>query len=354
MEPSDIAGRVQTVTGLLTPDQLGIVLPHEHLLIDMSLFPRYTIPEIPEHASDRNHYYEPVSLENLWWVRYHWNNLDNWRLLDTETAVREALLYKREGGRTIVDATIVGIGRNPSGLVQIARKTGLNIIMGTGYYVDGTYPPNMDTRTEDELAGEMVREITVGINGTDVRAGIIGELGNSWPWTSNEQKVVRAAARAQRIAGASVTIHPARHERSPFAIIETMTEAGADINRVIMCHIDRTLLRTKQQLQLAKTGCYMEFDMFGVESSYYPYAPIDIPSDAQKIDHIINLINEGHLKKILVSHDVCKKIQLTKYGGYGYGHILRNVVPIMRRKGISEDQISTILVENPARLLTFT
>ena len=288
-------------------------------------------------------------------MRYHWNNLDNWRLVDMDTAVREATMFKVEGGNTIVDLTVTGLGRDPLGLARVSRTTGLNIVMGTGYYREGTHPPGMDGRSEEDIAEEMVRDVTEGVEGTGVRAGIIGELGNSWPWLPNERKVVRAGARAQRITGAPVSIHPGRDPRSPFAILETLAEAGADLTRVVMGHVDRTLFDPAEHRRLAETGCYVEFDLFGFDSSYYPYSPpIDMPSDAQRIDHIMRLIEAGHLERLLVSHDVCKNIQLTKYGGNGYGHILRNIVPIMRRKGMTEEQVHTILVENPARMLTFT
>ncbi len=350
---TSISGKAQTVLGPLDPSQLGMVMPHEHLFGDVSNNFGSAAPPKPTHASDMKYYYQPVSMENLWWVRHHWSCLDNWRLVDMDTAVHEALLYKLEGGSTIVDLTIIGLGRDPQGLARLSRATGLNIVMGTGYYRDGTHPPDMDDRTEEELAEVMVGDITDGVDGTGIRSGIIGELGNSWPWTPNEQKVVRAGALAQRLTGAAVTIHPGRDERSPFAIIEMMAESGADPSRIVMGHVDRTLFDAEQLRRLAETGCYVEFDMFGFDSSYYPYADIDMPSDAQRLDHIIRLIGEGYVERLLISHDVCKKIQLTKYGGNGYGHILRNVVPVMRRKGMTEDQIHTILVDNPARILTF-
>ena len=353
--PASLQGKAQTVLGAIGPESLGVVLPHDHLFGDVSGQMGSAAPAPPASASDRAYFYQPITMENLWWVRYHWNNLDNWRLVDMDTAVREATMFKVEGGNTIVDLTVTGLGRDPLGLARVSRTTGLNIVMGTGYYREGTHPPGMDGRSEEDIAEEMVRDVTEGVEGTGVRAGIIGELGNSWPWLPNERKVVRAGARAQRITGAPVSIHPGRDPRSPFAILETLAEAGADLTRVVMGHVDRTLFDPAEHRRLAETGCYVEFDLFGFDSSYYPYSPpIDMPSDAQRIDHIMRLIEAGHLERLLVSHDVCKNIQLTKYGGNGYGHILRNIVPIMRRKGMTEEQVHTILVENPARMLTFT
>jgi phosphotriesterase-related protein len=106
-------------------------------------------------------------------------------------------------------------------------------------------------------------------------------------------------------------------------------------------------------LRLAETGCYLEFDLFGQEASYYPIADIDMPNDATRIDYIMSLIEKGYGDKILLSMDICHKTQLAKYGGEGYNHILDNVLPIMRRKGMSKEDIETITVQNPAKILAF-
>jgi phosphotriesterase-related protein len=104
---------------------------------------------------------------------------------------------------------------------------------------------------------------------------------------------------------------------------------------------------------LAETGCYLEFDLFGEESSYYPLAPIDMPNDATRIDYLMQLIKAGYADKMLISQDICSKHRMTKFGGEGYGHILQNVLPMMQRKGMSDDDIQNIFVKNPARILTF-
>jgi len=135
-------------------------------------------------------------------------------------------------------------------------------------------------------------------------------------------------------------------------ILEVLEEEGADLERVIMCHIERTVSQLESVEKIAERGCSIAYDMFGYEM-YYPYSRFDVPNDAGRINQVKRLIDDGYLDKILLSHDIDMKIRLTKYGGYGYGHLLNNIIPRMRLKGITDAQIDQMLIENPMRLLTF-
>ena len=346
---SDLKGNAQTVLGKVSPETLGPTMTHEHLLINFVC----SFLE-PEEATQREMAYQPISLQNLGWIRYNWlSNLDNLIMTDESEATQEAMRYKLAGGATMVDATTLGIGRDPLALARIARATGLTIIMGTGYYVGSVHPADMGDRPDSDVAGQMVRELTEGVGDTGVRAGIIGEIGCSWPLMDTERKVLRAAATAQRETGAAILIHPGRNEHAPKEVIEVLSEAGADISRTIIAHIDRTIANPDVLRDLARTGCYLEYDLFGVESSFYPHKTIDMPSDAQRIDFIKGLIADGYRERIVVSHDICFKARWVKYGGQGYAHIMENIVPRMHSKGMSEEDIQSILVENPKRVLTF-
>ena len=349
MASHPMTGMAQTVLGPVPAHELGPTMTHEHLLIDFS-----TTFTRPTAASDLGRAYELVSLKNLGWVRYHWNkNLDNLYLTDEETAIREAELYRRVGGLTIVEATTIGIGRDPLGLARVSTAAGIHVIMGAGYYVAATHPANMDDLEEGWLAGRIIADIAEGVDGTGVKAGIIGEIGCTWPLAANERKVLRAAAAAQRATGAPLLIHPGRNPRAPFEILDVLADAGADIGRTIMSHLDRTYTNVDDVLEFAGRGSYLEYDLFGVESSYYPLGDIDMPSDAQRLDFIRRLIDAGCQDRIVVGHDVFSKHRLVAYGGHGYGHILENIVPRMRRRGIGEEAIRAILIDNPARVLAF-
>src|SRR2546426_9431272 len=172
------AGQAQTVLGAIAADQMGITLPHEHLLIDFEVMFRE-----PPSASERGLAHQPVSMENLGWIRQNFSsNLDNLRLLDENVARDEALLFKSAGGRTLVDPTNRGLARDPLALARVARATGLNIVMGAGYYVAAAHPPDMGARTEDAIAREIVAGLNVGVDGTVIRAGIIGANRYNWTW----------------------------------------------------------------------------------------------------------------------------------------------------------------------------
>ncbi len=350
MSDSELAGNAQTVLGPVPADQLGVSLTHEHLLIDLgSTF------HPPEDASSYSYAYQPVTMENLWWVRYNYGgNKDNMELLDEDTAIAEAARFKRSGGGTIVDATSVGIKRDPLGLARIARATSLNVIMGSGYYVHDYQPATINQKSEDDIVEEIVRDITEGVGDTGIKSGVIGEVGCTWPLYDNERKSLRAAARAQVITGAPLLIHPGRNPQAPLEIMEIVRESGGDPTRTIMSHVDRTIFDNDTLDKLAETGCFIEFDLFGSETTFYPFSPIDMPNDGKRLDFFLHLREQGRLSQALMAQDICNKHRLTRYGGHGYAHILENVMPIMRRKGFLAEEIDQILIGNPGRALAFT
>ena len=336
--------------GAIPTDAIGITLPHEHLLIDFKV-----MFSEPASASDKGRAWEPVSLANLGWVRQNFNaNLDNLRLTDERVAADEILLFKHAGGRTVVDPTPKTLARDPVALARIARATGLNVVMGAGYYVAASHPADMDRRTVDDLAREMIADVTSGVGDTGVRSGLIGEIGTTSPWTDNEQKVLRAAIIAQCETGAPLMIHPGRHKRMPMELAEFVQKEGGDLRRTIMCHLCRTIADVRAVIDLAQTGIWLEYDLFGLENSYYPYQPsFDMPNDGGRMAHVLALIEAGHRDQILMSHDIAYKTSLVKYGGYGYHHLLVNVIPRLRAKGVDDASLTRLLVENPARAFAF-
>ena len=346
----DLTGKVQTVLGVIEPEAMGTTITHEHLLVDER--PIYSEPEEPERKAT---YHAPLTMEVLSRIHYAGHdNLESVTMLDEAMAIEEVSAYKRAGGDTLVEVTPVGIHRQPEGLARIAAATGLNIIMGSSYYVDEAHPPDMDDRKEAEITDEIVSEFRDGVGGTGIRPGLIGEVGCSWPLTDNEEKVLRASARAQRLTGAPLMIHPGRDETAPKQAADILRDAGADLSRTIMCHIDRTIFTHRILGELAGMGCIIEYDLFGHENSLYtPNLDVDLPNDSKRIEWIKWLIAEGFGRQVVVSHDIDNRIYLARYGGSGYAHILENVVPRMRDRGMAEDEIGAILVETPKRLFTF-
>ncbi len=343
--------KVLTVQGPIEPARVGITTTHEHLLINfLSAF------EEPVEASARKFMDEKVSLENLWWVRYYWNSSrDNLQMLDLETATEEAREYYTAGGATIVDVTSIGLARDPMGLMRISRATGLNIVMGGGHYVHLTHGDDIRDASVDDLAEVIIRDIEVGVGNTGVRTGIIGEVGCSWPWVDSEQKTLEAAVVAQRATGAPLLIHPGRDNQSPMQLINAVEGWGGDLSHTVMGHIERTIYDRGVLEDVADTGVYMNYDLWGHESTYYPLNPSSyMPSDQHRIEQIEYLISRGHTQQLLLAHDICSKHRLKRYGGHGFDHIISRIVPRLRARGMSEEAINAMLVDNPTRMLTFS
>jgi phosphotriesterase-related protein len=342
----ELTGKIQTVLGLIEPGQLGRTLMHEHVLCDIR----------PPATRTDNDLGPEITLENTWQINYGRGLKRAGRkyLLDLEDiATREVEMMKHDGGDAIVELTCGGLSPEPEGLRRIAQGTGVHLVMGCGYYVNDYQDPRNHGRPVDDFANEMIGQILHGAWGTDVRAGMIGEIGCTAPWTATEKKVMQAALIAASETGASINVHPGRHPDQPQEVADFIKAAGKPTERVVISHIDRTVFDEERLLRLAGSGVTIEFDLFGQEASYYGLSDIDMPNDATRLRLIRALIDHGHLDRVVISHDICYRTRLTTFGGHGYGHIFRNVVPMMKERGYSEDEIDAILVRNPRRLLTF-
>jgi len=357
MMTSTQEGKIITVLGEIEPERAGITLPHEHIMVDTTSW--YVEPE---EMSKKILAHSKVTLSLLGKIRANPRLvLDNMVLDEIEVAIDELKEFKRWGGETIVSATSRGLARDPDILVAMARETGLNIIMGSGYYVYKTHPPNLTEGKIDEICDEIVRDITEGVGPSKIRAGIIGEIGISNPMYPEEEKVLRAAARAQIKTGVAISVHPGLEGGTEMDILNILEEEGVDLNRVIMGHQDgRYPLRDdenkiKLHESMMKRGVYCEYDAWGRGWDYWE---VGAPPDYERIYAAKYLIERGCIKRLLFSHDVCTKTQLIKYGGYGYAHLLTNLPNMLRRTGLTEKEVNTIFntifIENPKEVLTFT
>ena len=347
------AGRVQTVTGPIDPDGAGITLMHEHLLLDVGAY----FAEPPE-AGIRAWIDAPLTFDRLGYIPLYWHvSRDNTVILDERFAAGQAARFMLAGGRTVVDTTNVGLGRDPLALARISRRTGLNIVMGSGYYVRTFHPPDMADRDEDAITAEIVRDVTVGVGETGVRAGIIGEVGNMWPPQEHEVRALRAAARAQAETGAAITIHPGFHPHSPPAILDELSRAGADLSRVVMGHLD-TFHDRGLLAELAASSCCLQWDTYGNEETLFGEvgsgsgSTLDMPSDDQRIDALEFVAGLGYPDRVLISQDVFLKCMTVAYGGKGYDHIVSSILPRLRGRGWTQGQIDQLMVGPPRRLLT--
>jgi len=306
---------VQTVLGPIDPATLGWTLPHEHTQIA------------------------------LWHIASRW---DYWQLTRNEPVILEELARFRDaGGGGLVDLTLPGVGRDPAWLRDIATASGLNVVMGCGWYRGVHYPAEarIDRRTVDDLADELVAEITDGVDGTGVRPGIIGEIGTDKPWVSAlEERVHRAAARAARRTGLAVTTHGVL---SPVGLdqLRILEDEGLDPARVVIGHADSYPV-LEHHLAIIERGANVEFDFLGMN-----FLPLERLGEPRVIELLGELVSRGHADRILLSQDVCHDSQLKRYEGNGYVYLAETFLPRLRDAGITDDQIETMTVANPRRLL---
>ena len=337
---------VQTVRGSIDSRDLGVTLMHEHLLLDA----RKSWQE-PKEASRIALARRPVTPNILHELRQDpFMNLDNCTLLDEQAAAEEVEQFKLLGGATVVDATCRGIGRDPLALQRISQLTGLNIVMGTGYYLEDRHPPYVRRASIDELKDEMVIDLLEGVDGTGIRAGYLGEIGIGRGMTSQEEKALRAAARAQVRTGVALSIHLPGWERLGHRVIDVIEQEGGDPSRTVLDHMNPSFADSDYQRELAGRGAYLEYDMIGMDY-YFANQDTQCPSDDDNARAIAGLIDAGYVEHLLLSQDVFLKMMLTRYGGNGYAYISRHFLPRLRRHGVEEQALETMMVTNPARVL---
>ena len=340
-----------TVTGSIDTEQLGNTLMHEHILNDCSCWWNPPLESERQYLAE-----EKVNIAILSELRQDpFVCKHNLALDDEPLAVEELLVFKNVGGNTIVDPTCRGIGRNPSALVRISTITGLNIIMGSGYYLQDSHPPELGKLSVQEVADEIISEAINGIRiepeeGIDcVRIGLIGEIGVSSVFTPDERKSLQGAARAQRQTGLPLMIHLPAWFRLGHEVLNLVESEGVDPNRVVLCHMNPSWFDHEYQLSLAKRGAFIEYDMLGMDY-FYADQQVQCPSDDESIRGIVYLADNGYLDNVLLSHDVFLKMMLSRYGGNGYGYVQRHFLPRLKRHGFTQEALHTLTHVNPRRV----
>ncbi len=340
---------VMTVTGPVETDSLGITLAHEHLFIDLrNQFTEFSDPEKRRISRQK------VCMENLGILRFNPYAIKDNLLIDQfDVVVNEVDFFKKMGGKTIVECTSVGIKRNVRQLRQLALRTGLNIIAGSGYYTHDTHPEQMELWSVEEIAEQIVCDLVEGVDGTEIKAGIIGEIGTSQPLHPNERKSLLAAAIASNKTGAPVYVHTYPWGREGLVAVDLLVSNGVNPGKIVICHLDVEPDIDYVKEVLSK-GVFLEFDNFGKEFYIHPkdrgFAGGIFIRDIERVKLIRELIEAGYERQILVTNDICLKMMLHTYGGCGYDHILRNIVPMMSDEGIGREKINLFLKENPKKL----
>jgi phosphotriesterase-related protein len=298
---------VMTVLGEVDATDLGLTLTHEHIYLD----------QLREYRRDG-------------------------LLNDPALARSELEAFREAGGRTIVDCTSEGLGRDPLALRAIAERTGLHVVMGSGHYrrpyIDVDW---LDRTSTNGIADAIVRDIEEGVQGTGVRAGIIGEIGHDRSMSAVEERVFRAAARAHLRTGLTITTHAARWPVGP-AQVELLRSEGVPAHRIIVGHCDTVPVEGYLE-DLVAMGVYVQLDTVRGQTEY---------DTAARVESVLRLFRAGLGRQVLVSHDVCLRSHLRAAGGTGYSYVPTVFRERLLAAGMSVAEIGTLLVDNPRAALT--
>lgn len=298
---------VNTVLGQVAVEDLGFILPHEHILVDT-----YDVRRSSEGV-----------------------------LLEIETMTNEVMDYKNFGGMTLVDQTTYGLHPDPTGLKRISEKTGVHIIAGTGFYHQQYYPDWLDDWSVKKIAKRMEGHITEGFPGTEIKAGIMGELGTHHREIKpNEKKVLQAAAIVQKETGIPIATH-ALFTEIGIEQLNILEEAGADLDITVIGHCDtnRDINYSRKLLQR------------GVSIAYDAVGQLDKQRDELRAATLATLISEGWIEKLLISCDIASRSRLVIHGGEGYKYLTTKFIPILKSAGITESDIKKLTHQNPQRFL---
>ena len=345
--------RVRTVLGDISPDEPGVTLSHEHLVVDTTdLF--WTPPATDAPAELHALVEKPVRAEDYdLLVARPFISKDNLDMTDLSVAIKELELYRDAGGRSFVDVSGGISGWHPDSLVTASKATGVNIVASTGWYISPSHPAELANASVDEMAAMMTSDIEVGITGTDVRAGVIGELGMSDPLHPVEEKVLRAGARAQRRTGVPITVHAAVYKKEAHRYIDILEEEEADLTSVYISHMDGSCPDFAYHESVMDRGVSIDYDLFrGApwNDSHVLFGGDHWISDEERCETLTQLCADGYGDQIMLAQDACLKIRWTEYGGKGYAYILREIVPKLRALGVTEQQVTAMLVDTPKRI----
>ncbi|MFJ3671407.1 hypothetical protein ACIPSE_33585 [Streptomyces sp. NPDC090106] len=331
---------IETVLGPVDAHALGPTSMHEHLLSDARVLHRPPREPLPDDTR--------VSIENLGFL--HWNLLaleDNLVLDDPAVTAAELAPAVALGQSCVVDLTTFGLGPRPRELPALSRASGLHVVTGYGAYLARSHPAWLRALDERGLEDLFHTALTDHIPGTDHRAGLLGLIGTSAPLEPAERRVLRAAARAAARCGAAVAVRLDPGARLGPDVLALLTAAGLPPERVILSNVDEFIDKPYLR-ELADAGTTLEW-CFGNEA-YYRDGYKD-PTDAERLDACAEFLAEGFADRMVLGCSVWTKTQLRRWGGMGYDHLLRRIVPALRGRGLPQSVLDTLLTENPRRLL---
>lgn len=316
---------IQTAAGPIRPEELGRTLVHEHVFV----------------------------LGEEFRINYQADWDEEQKVAD---AVRDLSELKSLGIDTIFDPTVLGLGRYIPRIKRIAEQIDLNIVVATGLYTFNDVPHQFHYQgpglmfDRPELMTELfIKDLTSGIADTGVRAAFLKCAVDEPGLTPGVERTMRAAAQASVETGAPITVHTHAATRSGLVALDVLKQEGVDASKVILGHSGDSD-DIDYLTGLAERGALLGMDRFGLD----PFLPL-----ARRLDTIVELVRRGFAGSIVVSHDAhcfmdfCDPVEeRAMLPNWNYRHISQDVIPALLERGVSEQDIDTILVANPLRHLT--
>lgn len=297
---------IQTVLGPIETSKLGVTMAHEHLSVDLGSV-----------RGDEDSIFTDSPLVRSEMGHLHATGVDS-----------------------VVEVSCIDMGRNVSALVEISRASGLNIICSTGFYLEKYHPAWLKEAPVSKIEDTFRHEFAEGIDGTDIKPGVIGEVaGEKTEITESETKVMVAAAHVASEVGCAVTTHCQFGCMAPEQA-DLLIGAGMEPEKVVLGHLDLADNLDYYRCVLAR-GVNIGFDTCG---------KIAYLADERRAQDLAVLAAEGFAGQIVLSTDISRQSYMHGKGGFGYTAVMDRVLPMAREAGLSEDDIDTMLVSNPARI----
>ncbi|WP_054853143.1 aryldialkylphosphatase [Vulcanisaeta distributa] len=307
--------------GEINPGDMGITLFHEHLKVTTEV------------------------------VRWNWPHLYN-EDEELRRAIDAVNAAKRYGVKTIIDLTVAGLGRDVKFDERVAKATGINIIMGTGFYTYTELPFYFRNRGIDSLVDAFIHDITIGIQGTNTRAAFVKAVIDSPGLTSDVEMAIRAAARAHIKTGVPIITHSFVGNKSSLELIRIFREEGVDFSRTVIGHVGDTDDISYIEQILRTGGAFVGLDRFGLDT----YLPLE-----KRVKTTVELIRRGWVDQLLLSHDYCPTIDWyppevvkSTVPDWSMTLIFEKVIPRLKNEGVTQEQIDKILMDNPRKIFTGT
>ncbi len=316
---------IETVLGPIAPEELGFCLPHEHIWCDQRKAPR---PELFGVTRSTASYM---------------------RLDDFGRMVEELQAYRAAGGRSIVEVTCDGWGRDLDTLARLSEASEVHIVATAGFYIEPCMPSFVAEWSVERLADHLTRELDAGVNGSGRRPGVLKSAIHRARVEGLELKGLQAVAIAQKRTGVAITSHTTggRRQEVPGGTVgveqvRLLKAEGVDPARFIVGHVDERP-DIEVLAALADEGCFIQFDVISKEHWLL---------DATRAELIKALIDRGYVRHLMLSHDCNRDHEMRYGGGLGYCHIFERFLPRLRELEVSEEEIRTMTVDNPARAFT--